>query len=78
MLYNALAEAERLEHIPVNPMAGKKIKLPKRIKAKPAVVDPEKLAEPFRTANGTSLSLRGRSRRSRTEPTTRRTAWVRV
>ena len=55
MLYSVLADAERLEHIPVNPMAGKKIKLPKRIKAKPAVVDPEKLAELFRTAKGTRL-----------------------
>jgi integrase len=55
MLYGALADAERFELMPVNPMAGKKIKLPKRTKSQPKVLDPTKLGRLFAAAKGTRL-----------------------
>jgi len=35
--------AVRLEHIPVHPIADQRVKLPKRAKGKPAVLDPAML-----------------------------------
>jgi integrase len=55
LLYGALADAERFELIPVNPMAGRKIKLPKRTKAQPKVLDPAKLGQLFAAAKGSRL-----------------------
>ena len=55
MLYGALADAERFELITANPMAGRKIKLPKRTKSQPKVLDPTKLGRLFAAAKGTRL-----------------------
>jgi integrase len=55
LLFTCLGDAARLEHIPANPMADRKVKLPKRPKAEPAVLDASALGAIFRAAEGTSL-----------------------
>jgi integrase len=53
LLYTCLGDAARLEHIPKNPMGDKRIKLPKRTKKNPAVLDPAMLGALFKAAEGT-------------------------
>jgi integrase len=55
LLYTCLGDAARLEHIPMNPMGDKRIKLPKRPKANPAVLDASMLGAVFQAAEGTRL-----------------------
>ena len=56
LLYTALAEADRLGYLKIpNPMASKRVKLPKLVKRKAAVLDPEKLGMLFERARGTRL-----------------------
>jgi integrase len=55
MLYTCLGDAVRLEHIPANPMADGRVKLPKRPKANPAVMDAGALGAIFQAAEGTRL-----------------------
>jgi integrase len=53
LLYTCLADAVRLEHLSSHPMADRRVKMPKRVKARPAVLDPEMLGKLFRAARGT-------------------------
>jgi integrase len=53
LLYTCLADAVRLEHLPASPMADRRVKLPKRPKSKPAVLDPAMLGKLFAVAHGT-------------------------
>ena len=53
LLYTLLGDAVRLEHLPQNPMSDRRVKLPKRAKRKPAVLDPEMLGKLFDAAHGT-------------------------
>jgi integrase len=53
LLHTCLIDAVRLEHLPANPMAARKVKLPKRVKRNPAVLDPSMLAKVFQVAEGT-------------------------
>jgi integrase len=53
LLYSVLADAVRLDHLAVNPMADRKVKLPKRQKRRPAVIDPAMLGKLFDVAKGT-------------------------
>lgn len=53
LLYSALSDAVRLEHLPVSPMANRRVKLPKRMKRQPPVLDPAMLARLFKAAEGT-------------------------
>ncbi len=56
LLYTALAEAGRLGLLKIpHPMANKRVLLPKLVKRKPAVLDPEKLGQLFPRARGTRL-----------------------
>jgi integrase len=55
LLYTCLADAVRLEHLSVNPMAGRRVKLPKRAKRNPAVLDPAMLGRLFDAASGTRM-----------------------
>jgi integrase len=55
LLFTCLGDAVRLEHIPANPMADKKVKLPKRPKPDPAVMDPGALGVIFKEAEDTRL-----------------------
>ena len=55
LLYTCLGDAARLEHIPMNPMGDKRIKLPKRPKSNPAVMDAASLGAVFKAAEGTRL-----------------------
>jgi integrase len=55
LLYTCLGDAARLEHIATNPMGDKRIKLPKRPKANPAVMDAASLGAVFKAAEGTRL-----------------------
>jgi integrase len=52
LLHTCLADAVRLEHLFVNPMADRRVKLPKRIKQRPAVLDPAMLGELWSAADG--------------------------
>jgi integrase len=52
LLHTCLADAVRLEHLPINPMADRRVKLPKRSKRRPAVIDPSMLGELWETARG--------------------------
>ena len=52
MLNTCLSDAVRLEHLAVNPMAGRRVKLPKRPKPKPGVLDSCMLAKLFGIAEG--------------------------
>jgi integrase len=49
MLYTALGDAVRLELIATNPMADKRVRLPKRVKTEPAVLDQAMLAKLYET-----------------------------
>jgi integrase len=53
LLYSVLADAVRLEHLAVNPMADRKVKLPKRPKRRPAVIDTGMIGKLFDAARGT-------------------------
>lgn len=55
LLHGVLADGVRLEILPVNPMADKRIRLPKRAKPNPAVLDPASLGKLFEAARGTRL-----------------------
>jgi integrase len=55
LLFTCLGDAARLEHIPLNPMADRKVKLPKRPKVEPAVMDAGALGAIFQAAEGTRL-----------------------
>jgi integrase len=55
LLFTCLGDAARLEHIPANPMADRKVKLPKRPKPNPAVMDAGALGAIFQAAHGTRL-----------------------
>jgi hypothetical protein len=52
LLFTCLGDAARLEHIPTNPMTGRKVKLPKRPKPNPAVMDASGLGAIFQAAQG--------------------------
>jgi integrase len=52
LLHTCLADAVRLEHLRINPMADRRVKLPKRPKSKPAVIDPAMVGKLFDTAEG--------------------------
>jgi integrase len=53
LLYSCLADAVRLEHLAINPMSDKRVRLPKRPKRRPAVIDPEMIGKLFAVARGT-------------------------
>src|SRR5215472_12757597 len=53
LLFTCLGDAARLEHIPANTMADRKVKLPKRPKPNPAVMDAGALGAIFQAAQGT-------------------------
>jgi integrase len=53
LLHTCLADAVRLGHLSVNPMADHRVILPKLPKRKPPVIDVEKLALMFNRARGT-------------------------
>jgi integrase len=55
LLFTCLGDAARMEHIPANPMADRKVKLPKRPKPHPGVMDAAALGAIFRAAEGTRL-----------------------
>jgi len=55
LLFTCLGDAARLEHIPANPMAGRKVKVPKRPKPSPAVMDASAATATFRPAESTRL-----------------------
>ena len=55
LLFTCLGDAARLEHIPANPMADRKVKLPKRPKPNPAVMEADALGAIFQGARGTRL-----------------------
>lgn len=56
LLYTALSEADRLGLMTIpNPMANKRVRLPKLPKRRPAVLDPEKLSVLFARARSTRL-----------------------
>src|SRR5215471_9957157 len=55
LLFTCLGDAVRLEHIPANPMADRKVKLPKRPKRDPSVMDAGALGAIFQAAEGTRL-----------------------
>lgn len=55
LLFTCLEDAARLEQIPANPMADRKVKLPKRPKPNPAVMDADALGAIFQHAHGTRL-----------------------
>jgi integrase len=52
LLHTCLGDAVRLEHLPVNPMADRRVKLPKLPKRKPPVLDPGALGRVFEIAKG--------------------------
>jgi integrase len=53
LLYSVLSDAVRLEHLVMNPMSDKRVKLPKRPKRRPAVIDPAMIGKLFNAARGT-------------------------
>jgi integrase len=55
LLFTCLGDAARLEHILANPMADRKVKLPKRPKPSPAVLDAGAVAAIFQAAEGSRL-----------------------
>jgi integrase len=55
LLYSCLADAVRLEHLRTHPMADRRVKLPKRPKRKPAVLDPAMLGQLFDEVRETRL-----------------------
>jgi integrase len=55
LLFTSLGDAARLEHIPANPMVDRKVKLPKRPKPNPAVMDAGALGAIFDAAERTRL-----------------------
>jgi integrase len=55
LLHTCLADAVRLGHLVINPMADRRVILPKLLKRKPPVVDIEKLTLMFNRARGTRL-----------------------
>jgi len=55
LLFTCLGDAARLEHIPANPMADRKVKLPKRPRPDPAVMEADALGAIFQHAHGTRL-----------------------
>jgi len=50
LLFTCLGDAARLEHIPANPMADRKVKLPKRPRPNPAVMEADALGDIFQHA----------------------------
>jgi len=58
LLFTCLGDAARLEHIPANPMADRKVKLPKRPKPSPALMDAGAVAAVFQAAEVTRLYIR--------------------
>jgi integrase len=55
LLYTCLGDAVRLEHLPMNPMADRRVRLPKRVRKEPAVLDPEKFGRLLDAVRGTRL-----------------------
>jgi integrase len=55
VLSTCLGDAARLEHIPANPMGGRKVKVPKRPKPSPEMLDAAALGTVFQAAEGTRL-----------------------
>jgi integrase len=55
LLFTCLGDAARLEHIPANPMADRRVKLPKRPKPNPAVMGADALGAIFQHAQGMRL-----------------------
>ena len=55
LLFTCLGDAARLEHIPANPMADRKVKLAKRPRPNPAVMEADALGAIFKHAHGTRL-----------------------
>jgi integrase len=55
LLFTCLGDAARLDHIPINPMADRRVKLPKRPKRDPAVMDEAALGIIFQEAQDTRL-----------------------
>jgi integrase len=55
LLYSCLGDAVRLEHLPMNPMADRRVRLPKRVKQEPAVLDPEMFGKLLDGVRGTRL-----------------------
>jgi integrase len=55
LLYTCLGDAVRLEHLPMNPMADRRVRLPKRVKQEPAVLDPEMFGKLLDVVRGTRL-----------------------
>jgi integrase len=52
MLYTCLADAVRLGHIAIHPMANRKVKLPKRVKREPPVLDEAMHGQLYAKARG--------------------------
>jgi integrase len=52
LLYTCLSDAVRLEHIAIHPMANRKVKLPKRVKREPPVLDEAMLGQLYAAARG--------------------------
>jgi integrase len=53
LLYTVLTDAVRLGHITTHPMANRKVKLPKRVKREPPVLDEAMLGQLYAVARGT-------------------------
>jgi len=53
LLYSVLSDAVRLDHLAINPMADRRVKLPKRDKRRPAVLDPAMLGKLLEVSRGT-------------------------
>jgi integrase len=55
LLYSCLADAVRLEHLPMNPMADRRVRLPKRVKKEPAALDAAMFRKLLDVVRGTRL-----------------------
>lgn len=55
LLFTCLGDAARMDHIPMNPMADRRVKLPKRPKPQPDVMEPSDIGVVFKAARGTRL-----------------------
>jgi integrase len=52
LLYTCLADAVRLEHLAAHPMADRRVKLPRRVKKEPPVLDEAMLGQLYAQARG--------------------------
>jgi integrase len=55
LLYSCLVDAVRLEHLPMNPMADRRVRLPKRVKKEPAALDAPMFSKLLDVVRGTRL-----------------------